>query len=484
MPVPKAKANDPWADDPSIAAPSGGNAPAQETGDNDWKIWQQGGAQPQTPEQPTFLQKAMQAGTDALTGIGKGALHTISGTDEWARQHLPSVLTNSNMGFGPPADLNHVKQMATPQGGWQKAGYGLEQVGEFLAPAGIEKAAAAKAAEFAPKLAPLARPIISALSSGAVNTAQGGDFATGAAAGGASGVIGEAGRALAPSIAEAALRVRGNQRLFGRTVGKAILEDTHGIRPETVGRTAGETIEKLSPEIDALDAQSAAQGRTASLVPARMGVDSTIARHQGNRAMQSAKEIEPIANFLKTDQLTGLPLAQDQPAPFLRALKRGLNEDYIGKWSLEQPPAQRQAARQAYGAMNEELHAASPGTQELDQRISSLMPVKMQAQRVASEAPTMQKALHRFGAHTGALTMGAAGAAGGYREGGIPGAVAGGVTGVLLPEMISSPEGQMALARVLHAPGTEKLARAMVTPTAQRLVNYLRAGQQGTGGQE
>jgi predicted metal-binding membrane protein len=46
---------------------------------------------------------------------------------------------------------------------------------------------------------------------------------------------------------------------------------------------------------------------------------------------------------------------------------------------------------------------------------------------------------------TGATT-----AAGGYKEGGVPGAIAGGLTGIVAPELVASPEGQIALARTLY----------------------------------
>ena len=44
----------------------------------------------------------------------------------------------------------------------------------------------------------------------------------------------------------------------------------------------------------------------------------------------------------------------------------------------------------------------------------------------------------------------------GRREGGIPGAIAGGLTGVLAPELIASPEGQMLIARSLNKAGALK----------------------------
>ncbi len=419
-----------------------------------WSTSAPQGDAPSAPPKPSMLQKATGAIGDVATGAGKGLLHTISGSDDWMRAHGPAFMTNSNMGFGPPANLEHVKQMATPQGTAQKIGYGGEQVGEFLAPGGLEERGAAKLATLFPKLgkyaAPLAHVLTSAISSGGVNAAQGGSPVTGALMGGGGQVLGQGLKAVAPALAETALKVRGNQRLFGRTVGDAILNDTSGIRPESIGKSANATISQLSPELDAADQASMVAGKRGTLEPARASVTDAIAAHTGNRAMKTAAGIQPISDFLTRDQLTGLPLAEQQTAPGLRMMKRGLNEDYIHNWTSDQPPAQKLAARQAYGNINEQLHFISPETSSLDQRISSLIPAKLQGERVAAGAPLTQRIAGRFGAHTGALAGGLGGAFEGRREGGTPGMIAGGLAGLIAPELISSPEAQMVLARTLN----------------------------------
>ena len=419
-----------------------------------WSTSAPQGDAPSAPPKPSMLQKATGAIGDVATGAGKGLLHTISGSDDWMRAHGPAFMTNSNMGFGPPANLEHVKQMATPQGTAQKIGYGGEQVGEFLAPGGLEESGAAKLATLFPKLgkyaAPLAHVLTSAISSGGVNAAQGGSPVTGALMGGGGQVLGQGLKAVSPALAETALKVRGNQRLFGRTVGDAILNDTSGIRPESIGKSANATISQLSPELDAADQASMVAGKRGTLEPARASVTDAIAAHTGNRAMKTAAGIQPISDFLTRDQLTGLPLAEQQTAPGLRMMKRGLNEDYIHNWTSDQPPAQKLAARQAYGNIKEQLHSISPETSSLDQRISSLIPAKLQGERVAAGAPLTQRIAGRFGAHTGALAGGLGGAFEGRREGGTPGMIAGGLAGLIAPELISSPEAQMVLARTLN----------------------------------
>jgi hypothetical protein len=50
----------------------------------------------------------------------------------------------------------------------------------------------------------------------------------------------------------------------------------------------------------------------------------------------------------------------------------------------------------------------------------------------------------------------------GYREGGIPGALAGGVAGFVVPELLTSPTSQMVAARGLNSPVTHQIVRPLV----------------------
>ena len=403
------------------------------------------GAKPE----PGMLQKAAGGVGDFFGGIGSGALHTLATIGYPAGMAAHAI---SPKNFPAPSDESPVLQ--APNSGAGKVGRVLEQAGEFLLPGGAEEEGATKLAEMAPwagrAAKPLAKILASGISSGGVNAAQGGSPVTGALMGGGGQVLGQGLKAVAPALAETALKVRGNQRLFGRTVGDAILNDTSGIRPESIGKSANATISQLSPELDAADQASMVAGKRGTLEPARASVTDAIAAHTGNRAMKTAAGIQPISDFLTRDQLTGLPLAEQQTAPGLRMMKRGLNEDYIHNWTSDQPPAQKLAARQAYGNINEQLHSISPETSSLDQRISSLIPAKLQGERVAAGAPLTQRIAGRFGAHTGALAGGLGGAFEGRREGGTPGMIAGGLAGLIAPELISSPEAQMVLARTLN----------------------------------
>lgn len=94
-------------------------------------------AAPQAPQHPVNDKPTYEPFPDGtasglITGFGKGVLSTVSGTDEWARKHLPAFLTNSDFGFGSPANEQRVQQMATPHGGAQNVGSMGESLAEFI----------------------------------------------------------------------------------------------------------------------------------------------------------------------------------------------------------------------------------------------------------------------------------------------------------------------------------------------------------------
>jgi hypothetical protein len=296
--------------------------------------------------------------------------------------------------------------------------------------------------------APAGRILASGLGAGAVNKAQGGDFKTGAVTGLAGGALGEGIRAAAPAFAESALGVTGNDKMYGRTVGQAILDDTRGIRPDTVERTAQDTVEGLRPVVENMAINAGNAGRRGSLDPARIAVSGRIGNHVTNRAVKSAEELVPLDNFLTNDAVTGERLATQQRPIDLLQLKRGLDSDYIGNWNpLNGSKNQLSTAREAYGKLADEFHAAAPGTEQYDQRISSLIPVINRADRMSRAHGMLESTLHRFRTPTGALVGATAGAGEGYREHGLTGAFTGAALGAVAPAVIGNPATQMLFAR-------------------------------------
>lgn len=117
--------------DPNAAysSVSGGSAPAQFDPSAPYSS-----SQPQ-PSQSDGWSLTNNPVTHTIEGIGEGALQTLTGTDRWAREHLPAVMTNSNLGFGKPADLDKQDQLVGrtgPVSTAEKVGQGGENIAEFI----------------------------------------------------------------------------------------------------------------------------------------------------------------------------------------------------------------------------------------------------------------------------------------------------------------------------------------------------------------
>jgi hypothetical protein len=215
---------------------------------------------PATTEDPhAFSKELLRESGPALLEVGKGAVKGAGSTlnnighlfyPDWLAKHMP--------GGAPSAEQQD--SYFAPSNLPQEIGRGAEQAGEFLLPGGAEELGAEKLASLVPRLGKYAQPAsrlaTSALSTGLVNKAQGGDFSTGALAGAGGGAVGETMRAAAPSIAESALGVRGTDKIRGRTVGDAILNETSGVRPETVLSSAKDRLRELNDENENLVRQA------------------------------------------------------------------------------------------------------------------------------------------------------------------------------------------------------------------------------------
>ena len=394
---------------------------------------------------PSMLASGMDAVKNFTGGIGAGALHTAAGIGAGALKlgaKLGSLGTADTS--GPMYNVKENEPVFQPHGTAGKIGKGAEQAAEFLIPGGAEE----KAVSMLPKAAQgIGRIGAAALSSGLVNKAQGGGFGTGAAAGAAGGALGEGLRAAAPIVAETALGIPKAARAFGKTPGAAILNETKGIRPETIADSAKGAMGRLTPQLES--AAAAAPG-PASLLPARTVISAAASKAASQNAAGLHGQISSMGDTLTRRFDTGAAIPQDVSPSELLNLKRGFSDEHL-RWNPETHDRALSTGRQAYGALDSELDRTVPEAAGLNQRISSLIPVAQRAESISRNAPTLQRAIGRFGAHTGALTLGGVGAAGGYKEGGVPGAIAGGLTGVLAPELIASPEGQMAAARLMNS---------------------------------
>ena len=223
-----------------------------------------------TPAQPSLLKQAGTAALDAFTGVGKGFASTANNLGHIAMPDFALNFANKHLGTHIPVPTAEQQESYfKPQGTMQSIGKGAEQVGEFFLPGGAEEAGGEKLASALPKIGRFAKPLARIAGGEAVNEAQGGTPGVGAAGGAAGEAVGAGLRSLAPYAAETAMRIPPAARAFSRTPGKAILEDTVGIRPSTVGRTAQGTIARLTPEVEqAADAASTRANRLRGLLQA------------------------------------------------------------------------------------------------------------------------------------------------------------------------------------------------------------------------
>jgi hypothetical protein len=409
--------------------------------------------------QPTFMDKAIGAVKNVGAGALKGAGHTLTGL---------APLINKIPGIGetlsPSEGIKAWEQITKPQGTAQNIGFGAEQVGEMLLPGLGEEGAAAKVAEKIPMLGkaalPAAKIATSALSTGGVNKLQGGSFTGGAALGAAGGAIGEAGKAIAPSLAESALGVTRRLRGFGRTPGESALEEIGGIRPGTVAAKAQEKLTELTSQLEQAASRSTLPATTQPAIDV-VTAEMQKAAKQNNKTLYTA--LKDLHDQLTVDFTSGQALPSQMPASRLLDLKRGIG-DLEGNWNPELRGKLKGIVRQVYWALDKELDRTVPEADKLNQRISSLIPVKGRAESVERGADITQRFAHRVAAHTGALLPSIAGGYYGYEKGGPIGAAA----GIALPELLASPSGQMLGARVLNSPFTAKAMRAAGSQLLQR----------------
>lgn len=228
-----------------------------ETANDDWKVFNTGSATPPPSTSSQVLPVLKNIGIGALKGAGS-TLNSIGSLiyPDWIAKHFTGVET--------PQD----QELLTAHGTAQKIGKGIEQTGEFLLPGLGEEAATADLAKAAPKLSPLGRIGYQALTSGALNKLQGGGFGTGAAGGAVGGIVGEGMRAIAPSLAEGALAIRKIDRAYGRTPGQSILEETKGLSPGKVAKSAQGKLSELMPQLESVvDEASARPSPIRGLLP-------------------------------------------------------------------------------------------------------------------------------------------------------------------------------------------------------------------------
>lgn len=400
------------------------------------------------PSQPSALsgiaaaaEKYIPNPLDVAIGATKGIGSTLYNTTNLINKGIRMI----------PGAADYVPSMPpkpsllSPEGTMQKAGFTGEQIGEFFVPGSAEEAIAAKAPA---ALKTAAKIAASGLGSGAVNAMQGGSFGTGAAVGAGGAAMGALAEKVAPSVAESALNISRKYRMYGKTPGKAMLEETTGLLPGTISDQAASKALALTSQLENLASQSTAP---TSVAPAVQVVDNAISKATAENTPGIASKLGMIRDQLTHDLFANppAPLPVQRSATDILNLKRGIGKT-VASWSVDERKAVEAVKMQVYHALDSELDAAVPGADALNQRISSLIGVKTRGAATAEGAKIAQRVANRFARATGALASGVAGGYAGYREGGIPGAAAGSAIGLVAPEVIASPATQILAARGLN----------------------------------
>lgn len=407
-------------------------------------------AHPAVNMQPSLLGR--DPDPSPLANFAKGVVKSIPGTMAGVTRLVP----------GASDATQPLEQAAQANGTAQAIGKGVGNAAQFLIPgAGEEKLGLYGASKLPEAFAPLAKMGASALTTGAVNKAQGGSFGAGAVTGALGSGATQALKAWAPSVAESALNVLAPQRMNGKTPGAGILEDTTGIKPLSVMKSAQGAIDKYTGDLHNVVGQ--AQGTPFSMAPARLtlqdAMDNIGVSQNSPTAMrdliqasdQLHYKLDPrpfSTDFGKLNYSDPIP-AQVTPMQGLQ-YKRGLDH-LVDNWAKGGGSPAEGPIKQTYGALANELERTAPGSDAISQKISSLMPVVDRAKMKAASAPTTQQMFNKLAAPTGALVAPVAGGIYGHEHGGAGGAVAGAAAGALLPAMLATPTGQMALARGLYS---------------------------------
>lgn len=395
------------------------------------------------PAQPRFSTELVKELPWAAKQLGIGALKEVGDNLSNAGKlvaHIPGVggpaLTQATSGLSAASvPKNEVQSIG-------KAGTG---VGEFLVPGLGEEAATAKAGEYAR----LARLGYNALTSGTLNRLQGGSFGGGAAMGGGGAVMSEAAHAVAPALTEFAQGIH----TPGTKTGRAILDETSGIFPGKIRRSAQGVLDTLNPEMNQVVKASPAM---VPLGPVQAIANANISKAFGRNEPKMYAGAKRLARIVTSD-LSGNPLPPAVPAWDALELRRGVDTALApGSFNPTSTNAFKGYRTPLRDALNEAIGNVVPEYRPLATRISRLIPATKPAKRGFG---------HLWGPGAGAIFGGYYGARAGARnEGGLTGAIAGGLegagegaaAGTVLPALINGS------ARTLYSP----IARRILIPAA------------------
>lgn len=270
-------------------------------------------------------------------------------------------------------------------------------------------------------------------------------------------VVGRLGKAMAPKVAEVAMAP--GKRLLksvpeGVDIGKTVLDETTGIRPKTITGQLTDKIANTSAQQDQVLTDAAQRGVTVPLSPARKLVTDEARTAIAKNAPGYVRDVNKVGDQLSNQvgpggQYVGRLAAAVDPVR-ARQLRQGVDLT-VGGWNPEAQAAIDPLRKRVYGSISDEIHNAVPESAPLDKAMTSMIPAKEAAWNVSYNPSITRNIFNRVARPTGALTGATFGAYEGGKEGGPLGAIGGGLTGLLLPELVSSSAGQMAVARTLNS---------------------------------
>jgi len=202
--------------------------------------------------------------------------------------------------------------------------------------------------------------------------------------------------------------------------------------------------------------------RTVSLRPGLNEVDKMAATHAAQNNETALRSLGRVRSQLTNRALTGEAIPEEVTPREALDLKRGVRTQFAKYRSEPQydHSIASHAAKAASRALDPGLaRALGPQYTAANDVIHSTLPIVERAESLGRGEGMLGRTLHRFAAHTGALTGAAIGAGYGGRREGLSGALKYGALGLLGPELLASPELGMAGARALYSPVTKRLLR-------------------------
>jgi hypothetical protein len=458
-----------------------GQSPAQEV-DSPWEMAK------------TTGKALMKFGANAAQGVGESVLNTVGGLGDIAHAALPKAVLKTPYGRDLEAGAGYLHELGTPETGVQGLFKGAGDVGQFLIPAEAEEAGAAKLAKLVPWLGrgsePTAHALTTAASTGLVNKAEGGSFAGGAAPALAIGAAMPVLQKMVPTLIRSAGSFVDPELMSAeeaKPAAESIRRNTTGIRPITIARQAAEKEKEWANARAAIDKLT---GQPFNMGAPRVFLNQAQGEAERNMDPVTQRLIKRLREPLEFETSEGQPvmrrtggklkggapaMAPARIPPLIDVERARGAEQAIGNQINAWPPevkkltAANQLKMGLYQAFKNELAKAAPGAVPYTEQIANIIPGKNAFYRAAQWPGMGESILNRVARPTGALTGALGGGYLGYQHGGPGGAAVGALTGLILPELVSSRSGKMAVARALDSPRTWRAARAVAAPATRRL---------------